>query len=42
MVDIPIMDDLAAFTGDFALGVDRARVLDRTFIRTRATSHLGE
>jgi hypothetical protein len=41
-VDIPIMDDLAVFTGDFVLTVDRAWVLVRNFIRTGAPRDLGE
>ncbi|MET7494009.1 hypothetical protein [Streptomyces sp900116325] len=36
------MDDLAEFTGDFVLSVDRAWALVRNFIRTGASSELGE
>ncbi|MET7525819.1 hypothetical protein [Streptomyces sp900116325] len=42
VVDVPIMDDLAEFTGDFVLSVDRAWALVRNFIRTRVPSELGE
>jgi hypothetical protein len=41
VVDIPIMDDLAEFTGDFVLSVDRAWALISSFIRTGAASDLG-
>jgi hypothetical protein len=36
------MDDLAAFTGDFVLDVDRAWNLMHDFMRTRAAEPLGE
>jgi hypothetical protein len=42
VVDVPIMDDLTEFTGDFVLSVDRAWDLVRNFIRTGAPSDLGE
>lgn len=42
VVDVPIMDDLAEFTGDFVLSVDRAWALVRNFIRTRVPSELGK
>ncbi|MEU8830792.1 hypothetical protein [Streptomyces sp900116325] len=42
VVDVPIMDDLAEFTGDFVLSVDRAWALVCNFIRTRVPSELGE
>lgn len=41
-VEVPIMDDLAAFTGDFVLDIDRAWDLVHDFTRTRAVSSLGE
>lgn len=42
MVDVPIMDEPAAFTGEFVLGVDRAWALVRDFIRTGAGRGAGE
>jgi hypothetical protein len=42
VVDVPIMDDLTEFTGDFVLSVDRAWNLVRNFIRTGARRYLGE
>jgi hypothetical protein len=36
------MDDLADFTGDFVLSVDRAWALVHNFIQTGAPSELGE
>ncbi|GII59273.1 hypothetical protein Pth03_76620 [Planotetraspora thailandica] len=42
VVDVPIMDDLAAFTGDFVMSVDRAWSLVHNFIQTGAPSDLGE
>ncbi|GHG98512.1 hypothetical protein [Streptomyces lanatus] len=41
-VEVPIMDDLAAFTGDFVLNVDRAWELVHDFTQTRAAGPLGE
>lgn len=41
-VEVPIMDDLAVFTGDFVLDVDRAWELVHDFTQTRATGSLGE
>ncbi|MGW1727674.1 hypothetical protein ACWCQK_32760 [Streptomyces sp. NPDC002306] len=41
-VDVPIMDDLAAFTGDFVLDIDRAWDLVQDFTQTRAAGPLGE
>ncbi|MGA5189030.1 hypothetical protein ACPCSL_20915 [Streptomyces griseoincarnatus] len=38
----PIMDDLAVFTGDCVVAVDRAWGLVRDFIRTGAPDELGE
>ncbi|WP_406482641.1 hypothetical protein [Streptomyces sp. NBC_01615] len=42
VVDVPIMDDLAVFSGDFVLTVDRAWALVRNFIQTGAPGELGE
>ncbi|MFI7497884.1 hypothetical protein ACIBVL_05110 [Streptomyces sp. NPDC049687] len=41
VVDVPIMDDPAEFTGDFVLSVDRAWALVRSFIRVGVPSDLG-
>jgi hypothetical protein len=41
-VEVPIMDDLATFTGDFVLDVDRAWELVHDFTQTRAASPRGE
>ena len=41
-VEVPIIDDLAAFTGDFVLDTDRAWNLVHDFTRTRAAGPLGE
>lgn len=41
-VEVPIMDDLAVFTGDFVLGIDRAWELVHDFTRTWEASPLGE
>ncbi|MGW3917581.1 hypothetical protein ACWEBX_39870 [Streptomyces sp. NPDC005070] len=41
-VEVPIMDDLAAFTGDFVLDTDRAWGLVYDFTQTRAAGPLGE
>lgn len=41
-VDVLIMDDLAAFTGDFVLSVDHAWDVVRDFVRTEAIEGLGE
>lgn len=40
--EIPIMDDLAEFTGDFVLSVDRACAVARTFVRTGTAEGLGQ
>ncbi|MEJ8655983.1 hypothetical protein [Streptomyces sp. MS1.AVA.4] len=40
-VDVPIMDDLTAFTGDRVLSLDRAWALVHDFIRTGAPGDLG-
>jgi hypothetical protein len=41
-VEVPIMDDLAVFTGDFVLDTDRAWGLVYDFTQTRAAGPLGE
>ncbi|MEU9919393.1 hypothetical protein [Streptomyces sp. NPDC051001] len=41
-VEVPIMDDLAAFTGDFVLHIDRAWDLVHDFTQTQAAGPLGE
>ncbi|MFE5969108.1 hypothetical protein [Streptomyces sp. NPDC056463] len=41
-VEVPIMDDLAAFTGDFVTDIDRAWGLVPRFAQTRAAGPLGE
>jgi hypothetical protein len=41
-VEVPIMDDLAAFTGDFVLDTDQAWDLVHDFTQTRAAGPLGE
>lgn len=41
-VDVPVMDDLASFSGDFVLTVDRAWALMLAFIQTRTHDGLGE
>jgi hypothetical protein len=42
VVDVPVMDDLAAFSGDFVLTVDRAWAITRNFIQTGVPGALGE
>jgi transposase len=42
MVDVPVMDDLAAFSGDFVLTVDRAWALVHDFIQTGVPGELGD
>ncbi|WP_258198828.1 hypothetical protein [Streptomyces sp. A244] len=42
VVKVPIMDDLAVFSGDCVVDVDRAWALIRNFIQTRAPGELGE
>jgi hypothetical protein len=42
LVDVPVMDDLAAFSGAFVLAVDRAWVLVRDFIQSGTPHDLGE
>lgn len=41
-VEIPIMDDLAVFAGDFVLDIDRAWKLVHDFTQTWRASPLGE
>ncbi|WP_245970212.1 hypothetical protein [Streptomyces rishiriensis] len=41
-VEVPITDDLAAFTGDFVLDIDRAWDLVHDFTQARAAGPLGE
>jgi hypothetical protein len=42
VVDLPVMEGLAPFSGDFILTVERAWTLLRNFIRTGAHDELGE
>ncbi|MEU0909839.1 hypothetical protein [Streptomyces althioticus] len=42
VVQVPVMDDLAAFSGDCVLAVDRAWALVRNFVQDRAPGELGE
>jgi hypothetical protein len=42
VVDVPIMEDPAEFTGDFVLNVDRAWTCVCTFIQTGESSDLGQ
>ncbi|WP_316759435.1 hypothetical protein [Streptomyces herbicida] len=41
VVEVPLMDDLAAFSGDFVLNVDRAWALVHNFIQMGAPGELG-
>lgn len=41
-VDVPVMDDLGVFSGNFVLTVDRAWALVRDFVQTGAPGELGE
>jgi hypothetical protein len=41
-VQVPVTDDLAAFSGDYVLPVDRAWALVRNFILAGKPSELGE
>lgn len=41
-VDVPIMDDLTVFTGDFILSVDHAWDIVENFVRTGTFEELGE
>lgn len=40
--EVPVMDDLAVFMGDFVVGVDRAWGLVHDFARRRAAGAPGE
>ncbi|MEV6989122.1 hypothetical protein AB0N87_07745 [Streptomyces sp. NPDC093228] len=42
IVEVPVMDDVAAFSGDFVLAVDRAWGLVCTFLQAVAPGELGE
>ncbi|MFE5812939.1 hypothetical protein [Streptomyces sp. NPDC056479] len=42
VVEVPVMDDLAAFSGDFVLTVDRAWALVGNFIQTGVPGDLGD
>lgn len=42
VVDVPVMDDIAVFSGKFVLAVDRAWALVHDFVQTRAPGELGE
>ncbi|GGV90126.1 hypothetical protein [Streptomyces massasporeus] len=41
-VDVPVMDDLATFTGDFVLDVDHAWEVVQNFTQTQRLEDLGE
>ncbi|WP_307180145.1 hypothetical protein [Streptomyces canus] len=41
-VDVPVMDELGTFTGDFVMGVDRAWDVMENFVRAGAVEGLGE
>ncbi|MEW2808063.1 hypothetical protein AB0929_13235 [Streptomyces massasporeus] len=41
-VNVPVMDDLTSFTGDFVLGVDRAWEVVQNFAQTQRIEELGE
>ncbi|MGW1728943.1 hypothetical protein ACWCQK_39555 [Streptomyces sp. NPDC002306] len=41
-VDVPVMDDLGTFTGDFVMGVDRAWDVTENFVRAGTVEGLGE
>jgi hypothetical protein len=41
-VDVPVMDDLGTFTGDFVMGVDRAWDVMENFVRAGMVEGLGE
>ncbi len=40
-IEVPIMDDLAEFTGEFAIDADHAWETVRTFMMTGSTADLG-
>ncbi|MEU0175300.1 hypothetical protein ABZ178_18405 [Streptomyces massasporeus] len=41
-VDVPVMDDLVTFTGNFVLGVDHAWEVVQNFTQTQRIEELGE
>jgi len=41
-VEVPVMDELAIFTGYFVMGVDRAWDAVESFVRTGSFTELGE
>ncbi|MET9817713.1 hypothetical protein [Streptomyces sp. NPDC006355] len=41
-VDVPVMDDLATFSGDFVLDVDHAWEVVQNFTQTQRIEELGE
>ncbi|MDH6221672.1 hypothetical protein [Streptomyces pseudovenezuelae] len=41
-VDVPVMDDLGTFTGDFVMRVDRAWDVIENFVRAGTVEGLGE
>ncbi|MFE1833915.1 hypothetical protein [Streptomyces sviceus] len=41
-VDVPVMDELATFTGDFVMGADRAWDVMENFVRAGTVEGLGE
>ncbi|MER6290617.1 hypothetical protein [Streptomyces sviceus] len=41
-VDVPVMDELATFTGDFVMGVDCAWDVMENFVRAGTVEGLGE
>ena len=41
-IEVPVMDELADFTGDFVMNVDRAWAAVRDFVRTGSAAGLGE
>ncbi|MFC8346287.1 hypothetical protein [Streptomyces sp. NPDC057280] len=41
-VEVPVLDELAIFTGHFVMGVDRARDVVQSFVRTGSFTGLGE
>jgi hypothetical protein len=40
-IEVPIMDDLAGFTGEFVINVDHAWETVRRFMMTGSTADLG-
>ena len=41
-VDVPVIDELGTFTGDFVMGIDRAWDVMENFVRTGTVEGLGE